>query len=367
MSRQVATSTPTAISAADEAVAAARGLYHRITYRKLLVLLAMSVGLLLSILYDISYGPSGLTIVGVLKTILFPAQAQAVQQVIVGDIRLPMALMAVVVGVSLSIAGAQMQTTLNNPLASPFTLGISAAAAFGAALGIVTGIGVLLPRASLFLVPINAFVFAFGASLFIYAFSQLRGGASRETMVLLGIAMVFLFGSLLALMQYIASEQALQQVVFWTMGSLTKSTWPKIGIEVAVLAVTIPFFVTRAWKFTALRLGDESAKSLGVNVERLRLQTLVAVSLLAATAVAFVGTIGFVGLVGPHVARMLVGEDQRYFLPTSAVAGGLLLSLTAIVSKSIRPGAIIPIGIITSLVGVPFFLALIMARRRQLW
>jgi iron complex transport system permease protein len=302
----------------------------------------------------------------VLKTIFFPAQAQAVHQVIVWDIRLPMALMAVLVGVSLSIAGAQMQTVLNNPLASPFTLGISAAAAFGAALGIVLGIGVL-PGASLYLVPINAFVFALGATLFIYAFSQLRGGSNRETMVLLGIAIGFLFGALLALMQYIASEQALQQVVFWSLGSLTKSTWPKIGIEVAVLAVTIPFFVTRAWKLTALRLGDESAKSLGVNVERLRLQVLVAVSLLAATAVAFVGVVGFVGLVGPHVARMLVGEDQRYFLPTSAVAGGLLLSLTAIVSKSIVPGALIPIGILTSLVGVPFFLGLIMARRRQLW
>ncbi len=364
MSRD-ATAPPIAVAAAGEALAAARSLYHRITYRKLLVLLGLSVGLVLSILADVSYGPSGLTVDGVLQTILFREQAQPVHQVIVWDIRLPMALMAVVVGVSLSIAGAQMQTILNNPLASPFTLGISAAAAFGAALAIVMGIGVL-PVASLFLVTTNAFVFAVGASLMIYGFSRMRG-ISTETMVLLGIAMVFLFSSLLALLQYVASEQALQQVVFWSLGSLTKATWPKIGIGVAVLAVTVPFFVTWAWQLTALRLGDESAKSLGVNVERLRLQVFIAVSLLASTAVAFVGIIGFVGLVGPHVARMLVGEDQRYFLPTSALAGGLLLSLTAIVSKSIVPGALIPIGIITSLVGVPFFLSLIMTRRRQLW
>jgi len=362
---QVASSSSSASVAAAERLAAARGLYHRITYRKLVVLIVMSVALVLSVLLDVSYGPSGLTIEGVVRTILFREQAEAIHQVIVWDIRLPMALMAVAVGISLSIAGAEMQTILNNPLASPFTLGISAAAGFGAALAIVTGISVL-PFAGLFLVSTNAFVFAAGASLIIYGFSKMRG-VSTESMVLLGIAMVFLFSSLLALLQYLASEQTLQQVVFWTLGSLTKATWPKIGIGTAVLAVTLPFFITRAWKLTALRLGDESAKSLGVDVEQLRLQVLIAVSLLASTAVAFVGIIGFVGLVGPHVARMLVGEDQRYFLPTSAVAGGLLLSLSAIVSKSIVPGALIPIGIITSLVGVPFFLSLIMMRKRQLW
>ena len=351
--------------AAVDSVTAARGLYHRITYRKLLILLAMSVALVLSVLWDVSYGPSGLTIDGVLRTIFFRDQAEAMHQVIVWDIRLPMALMAALVGVSLSIAGAEMQTILNNPLASPFTLGISAAAGFGAALAIVTGISVL-PFAGLFLVSTNAFAFAAGASLLIYGFSKMRG-VSTESMVLLGIAMVFLFSSLLALLQYIANEQTLQEVVFWTLGSLTKATWPKIGIGAAVLTLTLPFFMTQAWKLTALRLGDESAKSLGVNVEQLRLQVLLAVALLASTAVAFVGIVGFVGLVGPHVARMLVGEDQRYFLPTSAVAGGLLLSFTAIVSKSIIPGALIPIGIITSLIGVPFFLSLIMLRRRQLW
>jgi iron complex transport system permease protein len=186
-------------------------------------------------------------------------------------------------------------------------------------------------------------------------------------MVLLGIAQVFLYSALLALLQYIANEQALQQVVFWTMGSLAKASWPKIGLATAVLALTLPLFVLHVWKLTALRLGDEKAKSLGVNVERLRLNVLIAVSLLAATAVSFVGAIGFVGLVGPHVARMLVGEDQRYFLPTSALAGALLLSITAIVSKSIVPGVLVPIGIITSLVGVPFFLGLILTKRRQSW
>lgn len=363
---RVASSPPSSASGAPvELSAAARSLYHRITYRKALILAAMTIGLVLSVLVDVSYGPSGLGLQGVVATIFSPESALPVHRVIVWDIRLPMALMAVVVGVSLSVAGAEMQTILNNPLASPFTLGISAAASFGAALALVKGLAII-PFAGILLVTGNAFAFAAGASLIIYGFSKMRG-ATTETMVLLGIAMMFLFSSLLGLLEYLASEQALQQVVFWTLGSLAKASWHKIAIGSLVLAVTIPFFLSRVWKLTSLRLGDESAKSLGVDVERIRLQVLIAVSLLASTAVAFVGTIGFVGLVGPHVARMLVGEDQRYFLPASALAGGLLLSLTSIVSKSVVPGALVPIGIVTSLVGVPFFFSLILSRRRNLW
>jgi iron complex transport system permease protein len=276
-----------------------------------------------------------------------------------------MALMAAVVGASLAVAGAEMQTILNNPLASPFTLGISAAAGFGAAVALVLGVSVI-PFAGIFSVAGNAFACALVACLAIHAFSLLRG-VTTETMVLLGIALVFLFNALLALLQYVASETALQQVVFWTLGSLAKADWPKLGLTSAVLCLVTPLFARAAWPLTALRMGDERARSLGVDVHRLRLGVLLGVSLLAAVPVAFVGTVGFVGLVGPHVARMLVGEDQRYFLPASALAGAVLLSATSIVSKAILPGVMIPIGIITALIGVPFFLGLIFTRRRQLW
>jgi iron complex transport system permease protein len=244
-------------------------------------------------------------------------------------------------------------------------LGISAAAGFGAALAIVLGVSVI-PFGGVVLVSVNAFFFALLASLAIYFLSRLRG-VTVQTVILLGIALVFLFTSLLSLLQYTASEEALQQVVFWTLGSLVKATWPKIGIAAGVLAITIPFFVRQAWALTALRLGDATAQSLGIDIEKLRLRTLIAISVLAAVAVAFVGTIGFVGLVGPHVARMLTGEDQRFFLPTAAVAGAVLLSVTSIISKSIIPGVLFPIGIITSLVGIPFFLSLILTKTRQLW
>ena len=342
-----------------------RRIYREITGRKYLVMVCLAATLCATLILDISLGPARLGLWEVISTILMPGSAEVTTRVIVWDIRMPIALMAVAVGAALSIAGAEMQTILNNPLASPFTLGISAAAGFGAALALVLGLSIV-PFAGIFLVSANAFVFAMIASMTIFLLSGLRG-VTIETMVLLGIALVFLFSSLLALIQYIASEQALQQVVFWTLGSLVKATWPKIGIAAAVLLVTTPLFVKHVWTLTALRLGDDKAHSLGINVRKLRLQVLISVSILAAAAVAFVGTIGFVGLVGPHVARMLVGEDQRFFLPMSAMTGAILLSAASIVSKMITPGAIFPIGIITSLVGVPFFLSLILAKRRQLW
>lgn len=342
-----------------------RQVYGRITRRKQLVLALLGGLVIVLLALDVAQGPSGLTLWTVLAGIVAPETLGVTERVIVWDIRLPMALMAVVVGASLAIAGVEMQTILNNPLASPFTLGISAAAGFGAAVALVLGVSVV-PVGGIFFVAGNAFCFALLASALIYVFSLTRG-VSAETMVLLGIALVFLFNALLTLLQYIASEQALQQVVFWTLGSLSRADWTKLGLTAAVLALVAPLFARLAWPLTTLRLGDERARSLGVDVQRLRLQVLVGVSLLAATAVAFVGTIGFVGLVAPHVARMLVGEDQRYLLPASALAGAVLLSGASIVSKAILPGVIIPIGIITALVGVPFFLGLIFTRRRQLW
>lgn len=339
--------------------------YRRMAKRRFVLLVFLACVLALTLAFDVAWGPARLSLPEVIEAIVSRDSVSDRTRVIVWDIRLPVALMAVLVGASLAVAGAEMQTILNNPLASPFTLGLSAAAAFGAALALVLQVSVL-PVSSNLIVTANAFLFAMLASLLVYLFSKVRG-VTTESMVLVGIALVFLFGSLLALLQYVASEQALQQVVFWTMGSLARSTWGKVGVVAALLAATTPYFMAQSWKLTALRLGEEKARSLGVNTERLRLSVLVAVSLLAAVAVAFVGTIGFVGLVGPHVARMLVGEDHRYFLPASAVAGALLLSATSIVSKSLIPGVLLPIGIITSLVGIPFFFSLIVTKRRQLW
>ena len=339
--------------------------YRALAGRRLAILALLFLGLLLSVAADMALGPARYTLSQVVSAVLSPSEVGNQLRVVIWDIRMPIALMAVTVGACLSVAGAQMQTILANPLASPFTLGISAAAGFGAAMALVAGVAIF-PAAVEYMIPINAFLMAMLASLFIYGVSTLRG-VTVETIVLLGIALVFTFNALLSLLEYLASEQALAAVVFWTMGSLTKATWPKVAVTAAVLAFVIPLFARNAWALTALRLGDDKAASFGVNVRRLRLETMMLVSLLAAIPVSFVGTIGFIGLVGPHIARMVVGEDQRFFLPGAAICGALLLSVTSVVSKMLIPGAILPIGVITALVGVPFFFSLIFTNRRRAW
>jgi iron complex transport system permease protein len=342
-----------------------RGVYRALVRRKQLVLLVLVAVMVLSVIADLGLGPARYSMREVVLALVGSPEVSQQVSVVIWDIRMPVALMAIVVGAALSAAGAQMQTILNNPLASPFTLGISAAASFGASVALVFGVG-FLPWAIDYVVSINALLMALAAALFIHFMSQ-RRGVTVETIVLLGITLVFTFNALLALVQYLASEQALSAVVFWTMGSLTRATWPKLVITSIVLAVALPLFMRRAWALTALRLGEDKAASFGVNVRWLRLETMIIISLLAAVPVAFVGTIGFIGLVGPHIARMLVGEDQRYFLPASVLSGAAILSLTSVISKSIVPGTIFPIGIITALVGVPFLFSLIMTTRRRTW
>ncbi len=148
--------------------------------------------------------------------------------------------------------------------------------------------------------------------------------------------------------------------------SLARATWQKLGILALVIGVTLPFSLLASWRMTALRLGEDRARSFGISVARLRFFSLLRVSLLAATSVAFVGTIGFIGLVGPHIARMLVGEDHRFFLPASVLTGAAIMSMSSVASKLVVPGALIPVGIVTALIGVPFFIALIFSRRERL-
>ena len=353
------------LAAAAAAKDEGRGRYRALVWRRQLILAGLGVALLFSICVDLALGPARYSLAQVVQALVAPDSVSQSVRVVLWEIRMPIALMAAVVGAALSVAGAQMQTILNNPLASPFTLGISAAASFGAALSLAFGVAII-PAAIDYVVPLNAFVMAMLAAFVIHLLSVKRG-VTVETIVLIGIALVFTFNALLSLVQYLASAEALAAVVFWTMGSLTKATWPKLAVTTLVLLVTLPVFARRAWALTALRLGEDKAASFGIKVSRLRLETMMMVSLLAAIPVAFVGTIGFIGLVGPHIARMLIGEDQRFFLPASALAGALILSASSVVSKTLVLGAIFPIGVVTSLVGIPFFISLILSNARRSW
>ncbi|WP_437229234.1 FecCD family ABC transporter permease [Planctomicrobium sp. SH661] len=329
--------------------------------RRRLILLTALVLMSGSMFLDLMTGPAALSPRDVVTTILQPQAVSHSQQVIVWSFRLPTALMAVAVGASLGLAGSQMQTVLNNPLASPYTLGVSAAAGFGAALVLVCGVG-KTGLSSTVAIPIGAFLSACACSLFLFLVCRLQKG-SVETLLVGGVALHFLFSSGLALLQYLATNDALNAIVFWTFGSLQGATWAKVGILFGVLFGTLLLVLPRVWQLTALQLGDEYAQSLGVDVDRLKLRTMLFVSILTATAVCFTGSIGFVGLVAPHIARMFVGEDQRFLILLSVAVGGLLVSSAAIVCKTLVPGTIFPIGIVTAALGAPFFVGLAVWKR----
>lgn len=347
----------TDITTLHKALSRQRQREHR-RWQFLLLFIVLIAG---SLLLDVATGPSLLPLHDVATALLSPAKVDDMTRTIVMDMRLPIALMALVVGAALGLGGTQMQTLLDNPLASPFTLGLAAAAGFGAALALVSG-GFGLPL--LISIPLGAFVCCMLAAGLLFGLALMQH-VNSQTIILAGIALLFLFQSLLSLLQFLSSPELNQQIVFWLFGSLMRTTWDSLLITTVVTIVCALLLYQDAWKLTCLRLGEARARSLGVDVSRLRLKTLVLVALMTATAISFVGIIGFIGLVAPHIARMLVGEDQRFLIPLSALCGACMLSVSSVLSKSIVPGALFPIGIVTAIIGVPFFIWLILGKGRK--
>ncbi|MDG9729294.1 iron ABC transporter permease [Ignatzschineria sp. RMDPL8A] len=338
--------------------------YQSVLRKRFLLMGAVILCIIASLIFDFTLGPSGITVKEFLTAVFNPSAVDAKTQVIVWDLRLSKALMAIVVGFALGLAGAEMQTVLNNPLASPFTLGVSSAASFGAALAIVLGIGFAgIP--SQWFVSANAFIFALMSALLLDLVARVTR-AMTSGIVLFGIALVFTFNALVSLMQFIATEDTLQGLVFWTMGNLMRAEWPQLGILTLLVVLIFPWSMSNSWKLTAFRLGEDRALSFGINIRKLRLSTLIRISILASVSVAFVGPISFIGLVAPHISRFLFGEDHRFYLPGSALIGALILSLASIASKNILHGVVIPVGIVTSLVGVPFFLTIVLRNRGRI-
>lgn len=345
----------------EQALQSAETIYNRITRRKVLLMFVLVMGIVVCFAANLLIGSSDITLPVLWATLTVNPPDPAVA-IVIWKIRLPIALMAVVVGAALAVGGCEMQTILRNPMASPYTLGISAAAAFGAAAGIVLDLNVAFVPASL-LVTANSFLFAMLAAVLIYSFST-RRGIGKNIIILFGIALNFIFNALTMFLQYVADEDKLQSLVFWTFGSLLKASWDKLTITAVVFTGCFCLFAKQAWQLTALTLSDHKAASLGVDVRKVRRLVIITVSLLTATAVCFVGTIGFIGLVAPHIARGIAGEDQRYLLPVSALLGAFLLSAAVIASKLIIPGTVLPVGLITSLIGIPFFIVLIFNSRK---
>lgn len=283
--------------------------------------------------------------------------------VVIG-LRLPRVMLAAVAGASLSLAGALMQALLRNPLVSPFTLGVSPAAAFGASLTIV-----LLGRAQQggdALVALGALGSALLVSGLVLGISRVRAG-STATLLLLGVAMTQLFEALTSAIQFVADENTLQQIVRWTFGSVNEATWADVRFVGVVLLASLPLAIWKSTQLNAIAFaGDDAAKSLGVAVEPLRIGLIVVGVLLASVVVSACGIIGFVGLVGPHIARLLIGSDHRFLIPFSAITGALLLMVADTVGRTILAPAVVPVGIVVAIIGAPLFINLIISHRKEI-
>jgi iron complex transport system permease protein len=338
--------------------------YKQNTRKKISMIVICVVLCAVVIVCDIIIGSYNVTGKELLYTLTHPADDSVMAYIIVWSLRLPPALTGILAGFALALAGATMQTILNNPLATPYTLGVSSGAGVGAYFAIVIGVSSLSVLGR-YMMPVFAFVFALIACLSIYSIAKIKNFTS-SVMVLAGIGMNFLFSAAQTLMQYAASAEELQTARFWLFGSLNRTKWTDLAILLPIVVVCFIYIYLNSWNLTAMQLGDAKARSLGISVEKLRMRMFIAISLLTATTVAFVGTIGFIGLVGPHIARMLVGEDQRFFLPMSCVSGSLILSAAGLVARTIVPGRILPVGVLTSLLGVPFFFLLILRKKRSM-
>ena len=281
---------------------------------------------------------------------------------IIWKLRLPRIVMAMLVGGGLAIAGTVFQAILKNPLASPYTLGIASSAGFGAVAAIIFGGS----YCSEYLIAGNAFFFALLSSFLILGIARLKG-STPETMILAGIAIMFLFSSLSSLFQYMGTMEEVHEIVFWFFGSLSKVGWKEIGIASVMILLPIPIILSWSWDFNLLAAGDESAKALGVNVTKIRTCGVIFASLITAAAICFTGVIGFIGLVAPHITRMMIGGDHWFLLPASALVGSILVLAADTLGRTFWAPQIIPVGIVTSFIGVPFFFYLLMKKTKDYW
>ena len=338
--------------------------------KKTAVIAALVLAVLVLAVTELLVGSSGMSVEQCIAALMGRGENAAVR--IMRYIRLPRLLAAIIAGAGLSAAGLIMQTVLGNPMASPATLGVSNAAVFGANLSIIALAGGFLTTGNNltsytagidpFATSAMAFVFAAASVLVVLALCRLRD-FSPNVVVLAGIALGSVWTAATTIMQFYATDVGLSAAVIWSFGDLGRATYRTDLIMLAVTAAGIAVFAVLAWRYNALLSGGDTAGSMGVNVTLLRWVSLLTASLITAVCVAFLGMIGFVGIICPHAVKRLVGHDHRWALPGSALCGSALLLAADAVSRSIGSGSALPVGAITSLLGAPFFLALIFGRR----
>lgn len=344
--------------------------------RLVFVLLALLVGVAALVELasgSVAIGPGqALAIVAAQLGVDTPWSFEPTQAAVLLAIRGPRMVTAIVVGAGLAVAGAAMQGLFRNPLADPGLLGVSSGAAVGVAaalLGLVPGLQLLSAGAAAPLaqaaLPLAAFLGGVAATALVVRLARVRGHTTVAGMLLAGIAVNALAGAGLGLAGYLADDAQLRNLSLWLLGSLGATTWTSLAIAGPIVGVAAVLLLRRADELNVLQLGEAEASQLGVAVEGLQRRIVALVALAVGTAVAFTGAIGFVGLVVPHLARLLFGPDHRWLLPAALVLGPVLLLLADAVARTIAAPAELPIGIVTALLGAPIFLGLLARHRAR--
>ncbi|XPP27468.1 MAG: FecCD family ABC transporter permease [Leucobacter sp.] len=330
--------------------------------------IALTVALIVAVLISAGTGQLGVPPQEVLGSILhrigidwLPMPTHPVGDQTLWAIRFPRVAMAVLVGAGLAVAGLLMQAIFGNPLAEPGVIGISSGAAVGASLAIVFGLTFL----GEWTIAVMAFLFGLGATLIVYAMSRAEGKTEVVTLVLTGIAVNAIAGAAIALLTFLGDTQSREQIVFWQLGSLAGSRWTQVLIIAPVIAVGLLAAYFSAHRLDLLSLGERNARHLGVNVEVLRVSMIFIIALLTGAAVAFAGIIAFVGLVIPHLMRMILGPAHLPLVTASVLGGALLMTVADLAARTLVPNADMPIGMLTALVGGPFFFWLLRRTRKR--
>ena len=340
--------------------------------RNTIVILALLAAVIVVAVVCLFVGSSNTTFDQAVNALL--GNGSDAQSRIIWKIRMPRVLAAIVAGMGLAVSGLVMQTTLNNTMAAPSTLGVSNAAVFGANLSIIAFAGGFLSTgnnlqsfdvgANPYATSVLAFVFASASILLILGLCTIRS-FSPNVVVLAGMAIGSVWTAATTILQFYATDVGLSAAVIWSFGDLGRATYRTIVIMLAAVFVGLMFFRLMAWKYNALLSGEATAKTMGVNVELLRFVSLLLASVITAACVSFLGIIGFVGVICPHVAKKLLGQDHRVTIPASCLMGSLLLLLADTASRSLGSGSALPVGAITSLLGAPFFIAIIFSRKEN--
>ncbi|MBU2621156.1 MAG: iron ABC transporter permease [Proteobacteria bacterium] len=334
--------------------------YHEQVRRKWLLFAGLIVITLLLSIYAISKGAYQLSPVHVIQGLI--GKVQGNPHLVVWNIRMPRIAAAVVAGWGLALSGLILQSLLRNPLGSPSTLGISQGAAFGAVVGIILFNSGSVYR--LYSVTLFAFLGAMTATWVILLLAKLKQ-LSSEAIILAGVALSSLFHSGTVLIQYFATETQVASALFWTFGDVARSSWNEIGIMTVIVIVVSVWVSLHRWNLNALLSGEETAKGLGVSVESLRIQGMMMAALVSAVITAFHGVIAFLGLLAPHIAKRIVGADHRLLIPFTCAIGAALLLLADTTGRVLIGSGNLPVGILTSFMGAPMFLYLLMRGVRR--